>query len=40
MANVADDTDPGQADSLRRNYLARFEEDMLRPRPLWIRLII
>jgi aquaporin Z len=40
MANVADDADAGQADSLRRSYLDRFEEDMLRSRPLWIRLII
>jgi aquaporin Z len=25
---------------MRRQYLVRFEEDTLRPRPLWIRLII
>ena len=28
------------AASLRRRYLIQFEEDTLRPRPLWIRLII
>ena len=28
------------AAALRRRYLIRFEEDTLRSRPLWIRLII
>jgi aquaporin Z len=28
------------AQDMRRRYLIRFEEDTLRPRPLWIRLII
>jgi aquaporin Z len=41
MADVAtEDTDAGHAASLGRRYLIRFEEDTLRPRPLWIRLII
>ena len=40
MANVAGDMDAAHADSLRRRYLIRFEEDTLRQRPLWIRLII
>ena len=29
-----------QAQAARRRFLIRFEEDTLRPRPLWIRLII
>ena len=32
--------DAAHADLLRRRYLVRFEEDTLRQRPLWIRLII
>jgi len=34
--------EPEQQDAqlMRRRYLIRFEEDTLRPRPLWIRLII
>ena len=40
MANIADDTDAEHAASLGRRYLVRFEEDTLRSRPLWIRLII
>src|SRR6516164_8474646 len=40
MASTTDDTDAEHADSLRRRYLVRFEEDTLRQRPLWIRLII
>jgi aquaporin Z len=40
MATVTDDMDAEHAASLRRRYLIRFEEDTLRPRPLWIRLII
>ncbi len=40
MAAVTDDIDAEHAASLRRRYLIRFEEDTLRPRPLWIRLII
>jgi aquaporin Z len=41
MADIAtDDTDAEHAASLGRRYLIRFEEDTLRPRPLWIRLII
>ena len=34
--------DPEQPDAqlMRRRFLVRFEEDTLRPRPLWIRLII
>lgn len=40
MANVTADTDSEHAAAVRRRYLVRFEEDMLRPRPLWIRVII
>jgi len=40
MASTTDDMDAEHADSLRRRYLVRFEEDTLRQRPLWIRLII
>src|SRR6516164_4293346 len=40
MASTTDDMDTEHADSLRRRYLVRFEEDTLRQRPLWIRLII
>ncbi len=38
MANVA--TDAEDAAAVRHRYLVRFEEDTLRQRPLWIRLII
>ncbi len=40
MADVTADMDAEHAASLRRRYLIQFEEDTLRPRPLWIRLII
>src|SRR5215471_8870780 len=40
MADVTHDTDAEHVASVGRNYLVRFEEDTLRPRPLWIRLII
>jgi aquaporin Z len=40
MATVTDDMDAEHAASLGCRYLIRFEEDTLRPRPLWIRLII
>ena len=40
MAIATEDMDAEHAASLRRRYLIRFEEDMLAPRPLWIRLII
>ncbi len=40
MAAVTDDMDADHAASLGRRYLIKFEEDTLRPRPLWIRLII
>src|SRR5205809_7785970 len=40
MAEVAADMDDEHAQSLGRRYLIRFEEDTLRQRPLWIRLII
>ena len=33
MANVTTDPDSEQAAAVRRRYLVRFEEDMLRPRP-------
>jgi aquaporin Z len=40
MAHVTTGTDDEHALSLGRRYLIRFEEDTLRQRPLWIRLII
>jgi aquaporin Z len=41
MANVTTDgIDAEHAQALGRRYLIRFEEDTLRQRPLWIRLII
>jgi len=40
MADVTHDPDAEHAASAGRNYLVKFEEDTLRPRPLWIRLII
>ncbi len=40
MAKVTGDMDAEHAATLNRNYLIRFEEDTLRQRPLWIRLII
>src|ERR1039457_5723174 len=39
MADVTD-MDSEHAASRERRYLVRFEEDTLRQRPLWIRLII
>jgi aquaporin Z len=40
MATDTSDADAEHAAALRRRYLIRFEEDTLRQRPLWIRLII
>ena len=40
MATATEDMDAEHAASLGRRYLIRFEEDTLRSRPLWIRLII
>ena len=40
MATATEDMDAEHEASLGRRYLIRFEEDTLRPRPLWIRLII
>ena len=40
MADVTADMDSEHAASLGRRYLIQFEEDTLRQRPLWIRLII
>lgn len=40
MATAAKDTDAEHVASIQRRYLIRFEEDTLRQRPLWIRLII
>jgi aquaporin Z len=39
MAKATDDAD-GHVAALERRYLIHFEEDTLRQRPLWIRLII
>ncbi len=40
MADVTPGVDAEHAAAVNRNYLVKFEEDTLRPRPLWIRLII
>lgn len=40
MATTTEDVEARHAAAVRRRYLIRFEEDTLRPRPLWIRLII
>jgi aquaporin Z len=40
MAAVADDEAAAREASLRHRYLIRFDEETLRQRPLWIRLII
>jgi len=40
MATATKDADAERAASLQRRYLIRFEEDTMRQRPLWIRLII
>jgi MIP family channel proteins len=40
MADIAVDPEEAHAAAIRRRYLVRFEEDTLKSRPLWIRLII
>ena len=40
MADTTTDPDSEHTAALGRRYLIRFEEDTLRQRPLWIRLII
>ena len=40
MATATEDMDAERSAALRHRYLIRFEEDTLRSRPLWIRLII
>ena len=40
MMDVGGDTDAEHDALFRCRYLVRFEEDTLRLRPLWIRLII
>jgi aquaporin Z len=40
MSTAESDLDSEHAAAVRRRYLVRFEEDTLRQRPLWIRLII
>jgi aquaporin Z len=40
MADVTPDGDAEHAAAVGRHYLIRFEEDTLRQRPLWIRVII
>jgi len=40
MPGGDDAQDEQHADEIRRRYLVRFDEDTLRSRPLWIRLII
>ena len=40
MADITTDPESEHTAALGRHYLIRFEEDTLRQRPLWIRLII
>ena len=40
MATDTKSIDAGREAALQHRYLIRFEEDTLRQRPLWIRLII
>ena len=40
MATATKDADAEHISSMQRRYLIRFDEDTLRQRPLWIRLII
>ena len=40
MADTTTDPDSEHSATHRRHYLMWFEEDTLRQRPLWIRLII
>src|SRR6266496_3737728 len=40
MADVNQRPDQDHLDAIGRRYLIRFEEDTLRQRPLWIRVII
>src|SRR5262250_2987484 len=40
MTDVTANTEAEHAAAVGRRYLVRFEEDTLRQRPLWIRLII
>src|SRR5262252_9655072 len=40
MADITTDPDKEHTAAVSRHYLIRFEEDTLRQRPLWIRLII
>jgi aquaporin Z len=40
MAQATGDIDRDHADALGRRYLIKFEEDTLKSRPLWIRIII
>jgi MIP family channel proteins len=40
MADVLTDSERQHADALRYRYLIRFEEDTLKQRPMWIRVIV
>jgi aquaporin Z len=40
MTSAVDDQDAQHAAAVGRRYLLRFEEDTLKQRPLWVRLII
>src|ERR1035438_4817365 len=40
MTHAAAEPTEDHAAAVRRRYLIRFEEDTLRSRPLWVRLII
>src|SRR6266852_5173807 len=40
MADAVGSVEEQHAAAMRRRYLIRFEEDTLKQRPLWIRLII
>ena len=40
MADAAGDREEQDAAAASRRYLIRFEEDTLKSRPLWLRVII
>ena len=40
MSDTIEATDRARTDTIGRRYMIRFEEDTLRQRPIWTRLII
>jgi aquaporin Z len=40
MADAKGDREEQHATAVQHRYLLRFEEDTLKSRPLWVRLII